>query len=135
MSITEMCAELLHSPAKRSDAAPSNPDKSFESAEKAIKKYNGKTPRARVEGNRNYYDHNILGLTNRVRTDLHDGNGDPIFANARPLTQLATGCVCVAAKVGKERIAQEGHGELVWRCEKCWEVLQLPTLFGRVQYE
>ena len=32
----------------------------------SVKRYRGQSPRKRVPDNRNYYDHNILGLSNRL---------------------------------------------------------------------
>jgi len=92
MSITDLCAELLHSHAKQTNFN-SSINKSNDPPERTVKKYNGKTPRARVEGNRNYYDHNILGLTNRIKTNFRDTNGDPIFANAQSFSQQSANCV------------------------------------------
>lgn len=42
-------------------------------------KYHGKTPKARVEANLNYYDHNILNLSNRVVTPVNIRKGEIVF--------------------------------------------------------
>lgn len=48
-------------------------------------KYHGRTPKARVEGNYNYYDHNILDLSSRVVAPPRSRKVDVIFDSASTL--------------------------------------------------
>lgn len=45
------------------------------------KRYRGQSPRKRVPGNQNYYDHNILGLGNRREVKENGGTANcwPLF--------------------------------------------------------
>ena len=58
-----------------------------EACKRYLQLYHGKTPRGRVQGNLNYYDHNILGLKNRIETKLNSVKNETMFDSITPSTK------------------------------------------------
>ena len=72
--------------------------------------YHGKITKAKIYENKNYYDHNILGLANRIQMNLKDNTGEIMYDSIISLKQSKS-CnnVIYASNLDKRRNHRKGY--------------------------